>query len=364
MAFQWPEPLFEGGEFKDVFQFAETFELYCAKVYEHAANHPDEAASATYVMDFVSQAYRAVHCLHMQNMATWYLDMDTAIASLQRKAMQYRETRESLSVHHSEASESINDVAKDQTEDAVGKDIENFFSGDFEDDDEDSDWDESSEEETDDEYYEYNEESEEEDDEELQGIRRLQRVSTIQEVPEDDLPERNPTSPANNTTRNEYTATDEATFIPPLMSPEEQAAHDRITAALQRISAKFEDPDPAPLVRVQTRTKQAMQQTPPPTDDSQSEATTVLPESNPDPSSPPQTATTATERAASASEMANAARSASAPIRKASYDGTGVQTLQAGLTRRASIAVLPRRLRTVCHKYVRKAMLPIRGRAH
>ncbi|OOQ88072.1 hypothetical protein PEBR_14823 [Penicillium brasilianum] len=360
MESQWPEPSFVSDEFKDVFQFAQSFELHCAKVYDHAAKHPDGAASATYVMDLVSQAYRAVHSLHMQKMATWYLDQDTATASLQSKAIEYRETQKLLPSGHAEVVASTEDIDEDQREDTVRKDIENFFSHDLEDESDDSDWDESSEEDSDDEYFEYNEESEEED-EDIRGIRRMQRVRTIQELPEDDLPEMNQSPPINIAASKNADTTDDAAFTPPVMSPEEQAAHDRITAALQRISAKFEDADPVPLARVQTRTKIPLQHTPPPTDDSQSEATTIREESTRDPLSPPQTAT---ERGSSAPGMTSTAPVAPALERKASYDGTGVIVVQGSLSRRASVAVLPRRIKTVCHRYVRRAMLPIRGKAH
>jgi hypothetical protein len=361
MESQWPESSFVSGEFKDVFQFAETFELHCAKVYDYAAQYPDGAAPATYVMDLVSQAYRAVHSLHMQKMATWYLDQNMATASLQSKALEYRETQESHSAEHTEAVASAEGTVEKQIEETVRQDIENFFSQDLEDDSEDSDWSESSEEETDDEYYEYNEESEEEDDD-LRGIRRVHRVRTIQELPEDDLPEMNQSPPIKPTTpKHVDEATHDATFTPPLMSPEEQAAHDRITAALQRISAKFEEAEPVPLARVQTRAK-PLQQTPPPTGDSHSEATTIRPESVRDQLSPPQTAT---ERGSSVPGTISAVEvEAPSTESKASFDGTGVQVTQGSLSRRASVAVIPRRIKTVCHRYVRRAMLPIRGKAH
>lgn len=360
MESQWPESSFVSGEFKDVFQFAETFELHCAKVYDYAAQYPDGAAPAMYVMDLVSQAYRAVHSLHMQKMATWYLDQNMATASLQSKALEYRETQESQSAEHTEAVASAEGTVEKQIEETVRQDIENFFSQDLEDDSEDSDWSESSEEETDDEYYEYNEESEEEDDD-LRGIRRVHRVRTIQELPEDDSPEMNQSPPIKPTTpKHVDEATHDAPFTPPLMSPEEQATHDRITAALQRISAKFEEAEPVPLARVQTRAK-PLQQTPAPTGDSQSEATTIRPESVRDHLSPPQTAT---ERGSSAPGTINAAELAPATESKASCDGTGMQATQGNLSRRASVAVIPRRIKTVCHRYVRRAMLPIRGKAH
>jgi hypothetical protein len=361
MESQWPEPSFESSEFRDVFQFAQTFELHCVKVYDYASMYPDEAASATYVMDLVSQAYRAVRSLHMQKMANRYLDQDAATASLQRKAMEYRLRQQLLPSGHTEAVASAEGSVEKQIEDTVRKDIENFFSGDLEDDSDDSDWSEYSEEDTDDEYYEYNEDSESEE-EDIKGMRRTQRVRTIQEVPEDDLPEMNQSPPINLATSNSAdNRTEDATFTPPIMSPEEQATHDRITAALQRISAKFEEADPVPLSRVQTRTKFPLQQTPPATDDSQSEATTIRPDSNRDPLSPPQTAT---ESGSSAPGTTHVAPVALAIEPKASLDGAGVQVAQGSLSRRASVAVLPRRIKTVCHRYVRRAMLPIRGRAH
>ncbi|KAF3385172.1 hypothetical protein F1880_002845 [Penicillium rolfsii] len=362
MESQWPEPSFVNDEFKDVFQFAQTFELHCAKVYDHATKNPEGAASATYVMELVSQAYRAVHSLHMQKLATRYLDQDTATASLQSKAMEYRETQELLSSEQTEAVTSPEDNTKSPSEDPVRNDLDNFFNGELEDDSDDSDWDESSEEETDDEYYEYNEESEEEEEEDPRDLRRVHRVRTIHEVPEDDLPEISQSPPINLATpKHTDNSTDDATFTPPIMSPEEQAAHDRITAALQRISAKFEDADPVPLTRVQTRTKFPMQHTPPHTDDSQSEATTIRPESGHDQLSPPQTAT---ERGSSAPGTTNVPPVTLETERKASFDGTDVQVAQGSLSRRASVAVIPRRIKTVCHRYVRRAMLPIRGKAH
>lgn len=361
MESQWPESSFANGEFKDVFQFAETFELHCAKVYDYAAQYPDGAASATYVMDLVSHAYRAVHSLHIQKMATWYLDQNMATASLQSKAMEYRETQGSLSADHNEAVASVDDTVEKQIEETVRQDIENFFSHDLEDDSEDSDWRESSEEETDDEYYEYNEEPEEED-EDLRGVRRVHRVRTIQELPEDDLPEMNQSPPTSLTTPKDVEERiHDATFTPPLMSPEEQAAHDRITAALQRISAKFEEAEPVPLARVQTRAK-PLEQSPPPTGDSQSEATTIRPESVRDHLSPLQATI---ERGSSAPGSICAVElEAPATEPKASFDGTGLQATQGSLSRRASVAVIPRRIKTVCHRYVRRAMLPIRGKAH
>ncbi|KAJ5488761.1 hypothetical protein N7539_003651 [Penicillium diatomitis] len=372
----WPQPTFDNSQFNDVFRFAESFESHCARVYHHATRFSDERVPADYVVELVLQAYRAVRSLHLHHAGNTYLDTETAIAALQSRAAQHREPRKRAAPDHQSLAKPQGSRCLDRrmvksnsagdVERTLGKRLERHIDGllddDIEDEDEDPDWSESSEgERTEDEYYEYNEESSESEDEPVGSAHRMHRVRTIQELPEDDIPEISRSPPIGLVINaNGKMAHNDDAFTPPIMSTEEQATHDRISAALQRISDKFEDAETVPLTRVSARENEPLQPTPPSTDDSNSEATTIRPESSPEPLSLLQTATD--EVSSSLRLTMRPAHDTLSPNQRTSSGEIHHVVLPGRLTRRASVAVLPRRIKTVCHRYVRKAMMPLRGK--
>ncbi|KAJ5223777.1 hypothetical protein N7468_008319 [Penicillium chermesinum] len=347
MALQWPTQL-DDSRFEDVFDLAQTFELYCAKVYDHATLHPDDVAPADYMMQFVSQAYRAVHSLHMHKKASEYLDLDIATADLQRDAAKYREACNLESTAEPRPTEIANLPApenEDENEETSPRSaLADLLNGNFEDEDEeDSDWEES-EEETDDEYYEYCEGSD------VESELGEMRVVT---GPEGDEP------PSENQ-HTLYELPDKVSIsekeqsnsapLPPAPTPptasilQDQAMRDRITAALENMSFASGEPEPTPSE--QTRTQSAHSTVPSTTSssqDTQSDATAVQTNSNQD--APP------------------LVPSVTAPpekmTRKSSLDAFGIHRK---LSKSSSPNGIPQRLRTVCYKYVRRAMVPVRGK--
>lgn len=380
----WPEHTFIDTNFKDVSQLAQVFELHCAKIYAHAANHPDHPASADYVRELVSQAYRAVHSLNMQNMASSCLDLEVAIATLDNKAKEYRQIPElSPPTHDAKPAEPELELTTETTEDHTGAGLKDILTGNFEDEDseEDSDWDES-ESETDDEYYEYCSGSDAElDEDELEAVARtstLQQIQQTQSLPqstktpikeEKELEEENSAERTGAIQEEREEGEEESTLKedsdtpspPPVSIIQDQAMHDRITAALRTIPlpcheseleeiplARVEEP---PLTRVLTHVPRPQTRSTVSPDDTQSEATAVQTESNHD------------NRQCTTSATAPAATTTTATAigtRKTSFDAG---RLHRKLSMRSSPANLPRRLKTVCYKYVRRAMVPIRGQS-
>lgn len=356
MASSWPEHTSIDANFKNAFQLAEVFELHCAKIYAHAANNPDHHASADYVRELVSQAYRAVHSLNMQNTASSLLDLQVATATLDDKAKEYCPPSK---ISH----------AGEIVRDTVAAGLGELLTGDYDDEDEeeDSDWEES-EEDTEDEYYEYCSGSDAElDDDELEAVARTtsfqQTVST----------EKNP-DPHPNSNSNPKTSIKEENSIkikiesekeepiskddndtpspPPVSIIQDQAMHDRITAALRTLPLPCHESEleEIPLQRVMTHVPRPQTQSTvsPTTEDTQSEATAVQTRSNQD---------TTCGAAVSASVTAPAGET----VRKDSFDAS---RLHRKLSMRSSPAGFPKRLKTVCYKYVRRAMVPIRGQGN
>lgn len=359
MATSWPEHTFTDTNFKDVSQLAHVFELHCAKVYDHAANHPDQAASADYVRQLVSQAYRAVHSLHMQSMASSCLDMEIATETLENKAIEYRRSREMLPANEPNPSK-VETVAETKGDNASAG-LEALLTGDYEEnEEEDSDWEES-EEETDDEYYEYCEGSDAEsemDEYEREEIMESPNSQSTLRIQDPKMTENiTHTAPEGNDTReNQEQQQEQKHFAkddspspspPPVSIVQDQEMHDRITAALRTLPLPCHESEleEIPLERVTHIDRPMTHSTESPTDDERSEATAVQTESNQE----TQCTTSATTTAPTGDV-----------VRKPSFDATRLHRKLS----RSSPAGLPRRLKTVCYKYVRRAMVPIRGQAH
>lgn len=398
MATSWPEHTLVDSNFKDVSQLTQVFELHCAKIYAHAANHPDHPASADYVRQLVSQAYRAVHSLKMQHMASSCLDLEVATATLDNKAKEYFQGPELLSpvpdAKPCEAGpETEINTEIDENEVRVG--LEDLLTADFEDEDEeeDSDWSEESDSDEDDDYYEYCSGSEAELDlDELEAVARTSKFQNAQSALQAEIEEKQnaiieeKVLEANDIIANQQqdpvTTTTTSTMPmgipmpipeiepetptpPPVSIIQDQAMHDRITAALRTIPLPCHESEleEIPLARIETETlplarmethtlplarvqthRPTTNSTLSPTDDT-SEATAVQTEE-----SSPETCTTSVTAPAAVSVVGE---------RKPSFDAT---RLHRKLSMRSSSAGgLPRRLKTVCYKYVRRAMVPIRG---
>ena len=347
MTASWPEHILDDSKLEDAFQLAQTFELHCAKVYSHAAAHPDSAPSAHYVMELVSQAYRAVHSLHMQKIATAYLDLGAATAALETKAKEYRDA-----TADNDATPGV-ELAEDQTEQASGTGLVDLLNGDFDDDEEeDSDWEES-EEETDDEYYEYSEGSE--SDSELEEIARGPQINTAQ-APEESRGSSDEKARASNATTIQTATTKEDT--PPASITQDQAMHDRITAALQNLSLPSDEPEDIPLSRVETHIDPAM------TDLSRVETHLEPAMTNLTISPTHITFREDTAVRVESRQEPTLEHCATAPAGGARKPSLGSSSLQRKISMRSSPGRLSRRLKTVCYKYAGKAMVPIRGKVN
>lgn len=330
MTTSWPEHALDESSYKDVFHLAEIFELHCAKVYDHAATHPDDAASADYVMQLVSQAYRAVHSLHMQTIASKYLEMGAATAALESKAIEYREGRGLSSADENHTVEV--ETADEAITNTPSFGLEDLLNGDFEDDDEeDSNWEESGKE-TDDEYYEYSEGSD--SDSELDEMAKVPRTEqALLPLAENKQVDDQPLLGPNNATEIQKPITKDTIPPPPASIIQDQATHDKITAALRRLSLPCNEPEEIPLARVETHIDRPMtKSSAAPLDITRSEATAVPTESGQE--LPLKNFITA--------PVSNS-------IRDPSLDAS---RLRRKLSMRSSPRGLPRRLKTVCHKYV------------
>lgn len=345
---QWPEQLPQDIQFDNVFDLAQTFESHCAKIYDHATLHPNDVASADYVMRLVSQAYRAVHSLHVQKKALDFWDLNTATAELRKHALKERETCNVETIEHAKVIETPELPVNDQQEEPQHGTLADLINGDFEDDEEeDSDWEES-EEETDDEYYEYCEGSDADSELEALGTvaevehdeKTITKPQSIQSEEKSDAPE-----------KNEKEETKDASLPPTVPILQDQAMHDRITAALQHMNFSQADPEPKPepetvvLEPIQTQSDHSTSLSDSSsTRDTQSEATAVQTNSNQDAPHLQPSTIISPEKAA----------------QKPSFDAV---RLPRKLAEGSVPTDIPRRLKTVCYKYVRRAMVPIRGKA-
>lgn len=390
MATSWPEHTSIETNFKNAFQLAEVFELHCAKIYAHAANHPDHHASADYVRELVSQAYRAVHSLNMQNTASSLLDLQVATATLDDKAKEYCPVSTSKTLPLPTGGE-ING-----NENTVTPGLKDLLTGEYEDEDEeeDSDWEES-EEDTDDEYYEYCSGSDAElDDDELEAVART--TSFQQTIQEEKKSNANPTLNTNSTSKptpnpnpnpstslstTEETSPnqdkidskkeesidvtkDETPSPQPVSIIQDQAMHDRITAALRTLPLPCHESEleEIPLQRVMTHVPRPPTQSTvsPTTEDTQSEATAVQTRSNQEGTC----AVVETSVTAPAAPVVSVTGDDLGRGRQKKKDSFDAERLQRKLSMRSSPADFPRRFKTVCYKYVRRAMVPLRGQAN
>ncbi|KAJ5966275.1 hypothetical protein N7481_012989 [Penicillium waksmanii] len=291
MATSWPEHTLIDSNFKDASQLAQVFELHCAKIYAHAASHPDHPASADYVRQLVSQAYRAVHSLNMQNMASSCLDPEVATATLDNKAKEYSQGPELRSPVYDAnpcKPEPGTEIHTETDENEVRGGLEEFLTADFEDEDEeeDSDWSDESDSDEDDEYYEYCSGSEAElDMDELEAVARTSTFQSAQNALQAEIEEKKnaiieervleandiianqqeePPTPTTTTTttmpvpmamtipENE----NESPSPPPVSIIQDQAMHDRISAALRTIPLPCHESEleEIPLARMETHT--------------------------------------------------------------------------------------------------------------
>ncbi|CAG8416618.1 unnamed protein product [Penicillium salamii] len=335
MTTSWPDHTLDDSKFEDVFQLAQKFELHCTKVYSHAATHPDSAPSADYVMQLVSQAYRAVHSLHMQKIASAYLDSGAATAALETKAKEYRDASSDNDIHPVEA-------VKEETPQAPSAGLVDLLNGDFEDDEEeDSEWEESDEE-TDDEYYEYCEGSDSDSNSDLEELARTSRIDLSQPFQQKSSDEqaREPTDAPQTQT----TITKEETPPTPVSITQDQAMHDRITAALQNLTLPSEEPEDVPLTRVETYIDTSMPNcTMSPTHETHRGDTAVQIESHQEP---------------------KLEHFATAPTLNTTKSGAESVALHRKISMRSSPGGLSRRLKTVCYKFAGRAMVPVRGKVN
>jgi hypothetical protein len=317
------------------------------------------------------------------------LDLEVATATLDNKAKEYSQGPGLLSpVHDAKPCEPEpeTEIHTETNENEVRVGLEDLLTGDFEDEDEeeDSDWSDESDSDEDDEYYEYCSGSEAELDlDELEAVARTSTFQNAQNALQAEIEEKKNAIieervlEANDIIANQQpvptttTTTmpmamsipeneNETPSPPPVSIIQDQAMHDRISAALRTIPLPCHESEleeiplarmethTVPLARVQTRRPET-NSTVSPTDDT-SEATAVQTEE-----SSPGTRCTTSVTAPPAVTPAGAGGMA----RKPSFDAT---RLHRKLSMRSSSAGgLPRRLKTVCYKYVRRAMVPIRG---
>ncbi|KAJ5272342.1 hypothetical protein N7478_007467 [Penicillium angulare] len=349
MANQWPRyDELDSSNLQDSFQLAREFELHCVKVFDHAARHPSDAASADYVMQFAAQAYQAVHSLYIQRLSSSYWDLKVATSELESRAIDYREGRESLipnnthpckvppPLDHQEKENLAIDVNETIPPSDIGKE-ECYEEQEEEESEDDDDWEES-EEETDDEYYEYYEGSDADSELEELATVDTHNIATHSSAkdPVEDHKIPHIVSTSERALPKDPTPPSTTSIL------QDQAMHDRITAALQQIFIPLEDPNQTSLERTETQTTHTSHPpvytiTPPvtpPADDTQSEATAAQTQSNQE-----------------------SAQEASAINRKSFDAGPLHRKLTSG-----SPNGMPRRLKTVCYKYIRRAMVPIRGK--
>ena len=394
MTATWPQHALDDRKFADVFQLAQNFELHCAKVYDHAVTHPDCAPSADYVMQLVSQAYRAVHSLHMQKIATEYLDTNTATAALEKNAKEYHERCELSSADKNEPMEAS--AAEEPAQAVPSLGLMDILTEEFDEDDEEEDeeWEESDEEtDEDDEYYEYCEGSD--SDSEMEALAEISESEQKNPLEGRQQAGEAPTKNFTKIPEHQTTAKDTP---PPISIFKDQAMHDRITAALQNLSFTQAEPEDAPLARVETHVDCPQTDSTACSADEPEEAPLARVLTHID---CPQTDSTALSK--NESEEAPLARlethidrpktdstaystgdahseatavqtkshqqtvlrhSVTAPadnVRKASPDSPG---LHRKFSLRSSPSGLSRRLKTVCHKYAGRVMVPIRGKAN
>lgn len=194
----------------------------------------------------MSKAYRAVHSLQMQKIATEYLDMSTATAALEKNAKEYHERCELPFVDNREPVQAEAADEPIQTAPSVG--LWDILTEDFdEDDEEDSEW-EVSDEDTDDEYYEYCEGSD--SDSEMEALAEVSNIELAK--PLERTKHAGDAQPQVLTKMPEHKTASIGATKPPTSIFKDQAMHDRITAALRNMSFPPDEPEEAPLARVET----------------------------------------------------------------------------------------------------------------
>lgn len=276
-------------------------------------------------------------------MASSYMDLGAATAALENKAVEYREGLGSSSAGDTPVG--IETVDEQKSAPTAG--LESLLDGDFEDEDEeeDSDW-VSSEEDTDDEYYEYNEGSDSDCDSALEELAASPKNVNVNVFGEDKPVDTKSPFARNSATESQKPVEVQTPSPPPISITQDKAMHDRITAALQTLSLPCHAPEEVPLTRVETNIDcppTNTDSTTPPTEDI---PTAVQAESHQEqPQGIPQTAPATLEAGSS--------------MRNHSLDAS----LQRKLSSRSSSGSL-RRLKTVCHKYVGRVLVPIRGKAN
>ncbi|CAG7957250.1 unnamed protein product [Penicillium salamii] len=367
MTTSWPAHTLDDSKFEDVFQLAQKFELHCAQVYSHAATHPDSAPSADYVMQLVSQAYRAVHSLHMQKIASAYLDSGAAVAALETKAKEYRDASSNNDTHSVEAVE-------EETPQVPGAGLVDLLNGDFEDDEEeDSEWEESDEE-TDDEYYEYCEGSDSDSNSDLEELARTSRIDLSQPIQQNEMSNDAQAREPTYAPKTQTTIAKEET-PPPVSIIQDQAMHDRITAALQNLTLPSEEPEDVPLTRVETYIDPSMTTcTMSPTHETHREPedvplTRVKTYIDPSMTTCAMSATHETHSEDSAVQIESHQEPklehfATAPAHNTTKSGAESVALHRKISMRSSPGGISRRLKTVCYKFAGRAMVPVRGKVN
>lgn len=352
MTSQWPDNTWDDSNVEDVFQLAQNFELHCAQVYDHAASNPKDAASADYVMQLALQAYRTVHSLHMQKVASSYCNIDVAAAALESKVAEYRKSQQDSPCQQPTLDECVkhdSSALDQQIIPAPGNTLEDLMGSDLEDDESDSDWEESDEE-SDDDYYEYYEGSEADSD--LEDVMQEDGEEDLEENAVEEVQSITTDRPALNLqTRNSEDITTKTASLPSSSILRDAKMNDSILAALQNLA--IGEPN----------------QTPP----APAPAPVPAPASAEPQMEPPNTASTVPPSETHSETTAVQTQSNREPSRQSSTTVGGIDTVQSAMEtgrgyEKSSIQVnpdrIPRRLKTVCSKYIRRAMVPIRGKAH
>lgn len=351
MTSQWPIHQWDDSNVEDVFQLAENFELHCAQVYDHAASNPKDAASADYVMQLALQAYRTVHSLHMQKVASSYCNIDVAAAALESKVAEYRKSQQISPCQQPTLDECVNDDSSPLDQQIIpnpGNALEDLMGSDLEDDESGSDWEESDEE-SDDDYYEYYEGSEAESD-----LDDIVQADGEEDLEDNEVEEVQPVTIAhpilNLETRNSEDTTTKTQSLPSSSILRDTKMNDSILAALQNLgigesnqTPPVPEPAPAPASTETQIEPPNTASTVPLSDDTHSETTAVQTQSNHEPSRQSSTTVGGIDTVQSAMETGRG------------YEKSPIQV---------NSDKIPRRLKTVCYKYIRRAMVPIRGKVH
>lgn len=312
----------------------------------------------------MSKAYRAVHSLQMQKIATEYLDMSTATAALEKNAKEYHERCELPFVDNREPVQAEAADEPIQTAPSVG--LWDILTEDFdEDDEEDSEWEESDED-TDDEYYEYCEGSD--SDSEMEALAEVSNIELAK--PLERTKHAGDAQPQVLTKMPEHKTASIGATKPPTSIFKDQAMHDRITAALRNMSFPPDEPEEAPLARVETHIDHPKMDTTAYSADEPEDAPLVRGQTHIERPKTDSTAYSTDDAHSEATAVQTKSHqqtilqhSTTAPVnntRKASVDSA---VLQRKLSMR-SASGLSQRLKTVCYKFAGRVMVPIRGKTN